>query len=150
MTLSNSQSYEFGTEILCIPRMLLKKLAELWQSQTGRRSTQGPAQRRTGAVGFHAVEDAHYNEPFCMAELISAISSLKSVSEGPDSIHNDMLRRLPESAYRGTSSDAELAMGGRCLPRVLEGSHGYTHFKARKVRPGSAPLSTYLPHFIAV
>ena len=33
-----------------------------------------------------------------MAELTAAIDSLRSVAEGPDAIHNDMLRRLPAAA----------------------------------------------------
>ena len=33
-----------------------------------------------------------------MKELSSAISGLRSVSEGPDEIHNDMLRHLPCAA----------------------------------------------------
>ena len=33
-----------------------------------------------------------------MADLTAAIDSLRSVAEGPDAIHNGMLRRLPAAA----------------------------------------------------
>ena len=60
---------------------------------TGQRARLEPA-----AVDFRTVERTAYNEPFTMAELESAISSLRSVSEGPDAVHNDMLRHLPAVA----------------------------------------------------
>ena len=53
-----------------------------------------------GTVDFSLDADTDYNEPFNMAELTAAISSLRSVSEGPDAIHNDMLRRLPAVALQ--------------------------------------------------
>ena len=56
------------------------------------------ARREPGAVDFGTTEHFAYNEPFSMIELTSAISTLRSVSEGPDGIHNDMLRRLPAVA----------------------------------------------------
>lgn len=49
-------------------------------------------------VNFYTSEQHSYNEVFTMAELRSAISSLRSVSEGPDEVHNDMLRHLPHCA----------------------------------------------------
>ena len=67
-------------------------------SQAGSRSARTPARREQGSVNFFTTDHMAYNEPFSMAELTSAISSLKSVSEGPDDIHNEMLRRLPERA----------------------------------------------------
>ena len=54
--------------------------------------------RLPAPVDFSTAENTAYNEPFTITELESAISSLRSVSEGPDSIHNDMLRRLPAVA----------------------------------------------------
>ena len=56
------------------------------------------ARREPETVDFSSAEQLEYNEPFTMAELKSAISSLKSVAEGPDAVHNDMLRRLPAVA----------------------------------------------------
>ena len=53
---------------------------------------------QTAAVDFSTDERMSYNEPFTMAELESAISSLRSVSEGPDAVHNDMLQHLPAVA----------------------------------------------------
>ena len=58
--------------------------------QTGRRELE--------TVDFHTVERTDYNEPFTMTELAAAINSLKSVSEGPDRVHNDMVRHLPAAA----------------------------------------------------
>ena len=49
-------------------------------------------------MDFTTTEQLAYHKPFTMAELTSAISSLRSVAEGPDVIHNDMLRRLPVAA----------------------------------------------------
>ena len=62
-------------------------------------------QREAEAMDFSTAEQRGYtvyhgcyHGPFTMAELESAISSLRSVSEGPDAVHNDMLRRLPTAA----------------------------------------------------
>ena len=49
-------------------------------------------------MDFTTTERLAYNEPFTMPELTSAISSLRSVAESPDAIHNDMLRHLPAVA----------------------------------------------------
>ena len=65
-----------------------------------RRPTRRLAGREAGSVDFTTTEQLAYNEPFTMAELTSAISSLRSVAEGPDVIHNDMLRRLPAVAQK--------------------------------------------------
>ena len=62
--------------------------------------TRRRARREPGTVDFSLDADTDYNEPFNMAELTAAISSLRSVSEGPDAIHNDMLRRLPAVALQ--------------------------------------------------
>ena len=63
--------------------------------ETGLRSTRGRVQRAPETVDFSTPEHAECNEPFTTAELENAINSLRSVSEGPDAIHNDMLRNLP-------------------------------------------------------
>ena len=63
-----------------------------------RQSTRRQAQGEGGSVDFSTTERLAYNEPFTMPELVSAISSLQSVAEGPDLIHNDMLRHLPAVA----------------------------------------------------
>ena len=59
-------------------------------AQTGRRELE--------TVDFRTVERTDYNEPFTMTKLATAINSLRSVSEGPDGVHNVMLRRLPAVA----------------------------------------------------
>ena len=63
-------------------------------------ATRRRARREPETVDFGLDVDTDYNEPFDMAELTAAISSLRSVSEGPDAIHNDMLRRLPAVALQ--------------------------------------------------
>ena len=63
-----------------------------------RQSTSRQVQGVGGPVDFTTTERLTYNEPFTMPELISAIGSLRSVTEGPDTIHNDMLRHLPAVA----------------------------------------------------
>ena len=49
-------------------------------------------------VDFATSEQLTYNEPFSLAELRAAVTGLRSVAEGPDEVHNDMLRRLPHTA----------------------------------------------------
>ena len=61
-------------------------------------STRRQVGREAGVVDFSTTERTAYNKPFTMAELTAAISSLRSVAEGPDGIHNDMLRHLPAVA----------------------------------------------------
>ena len=58
--------------------------------------------RRTeaGGVDFSTAEELAFNQPFSLSELKSAISGLRSVSEGPDEIHNEMLKHLPTSALQ--------------------------------------------------
>ena len=51
-------------------------------------------------VDFTTSEQLTYNQPFSMAELRSAVTGLRSVAEGPDEVHNDMLRRLPSSVLQ--------------------------------------------------
>ena len=51
-------------------------------------------------VDFSTAEELAYNQPFSLSELKSAISGLRSVSEGPDEVHNDMLKHLPSSAIQ--------------------------------------------------
>ena len=51
---------------------------------------------RTG-INFTTSDRLAYNDPFTMTELQSSINCLKSVAEGPDMIHNEMLRHLPPS-----------------------------------------------------
>ena len=66
--------------------------------RNGPHATRRQVRRATGTVDFSTVEHTAYNEPFTMAELRSAIGALRDVSEGPDAIHNSMLRRLPTIA----------------------------------------------------
>ena len=66
--------------------------------QTGPRPTRRRVERAPVTVDFSTSEHIAYNEPFTTAELKSAINSLKSVSAGPDAIHNNMLLRLPAVA----------------------------------------------------
>ena len=52
----------------------------------------------SAGVNFNTSGQFAYNEPFTMEELKAQISSLRNVAEGPDAIHNEMLRHLPEPA----------------------------------------------------
>ena len=56
--------------------------------------------REAVPVDFSTSDQLTYNRPFSMSELRSAIRGLRSVSEGPDRVHNDMLRHLPEVALK--------------------------------------------------
>ena len=49
-------------------------------------------------LNFETTERLVYNQTFSMRELEWAIGKLRSVSEGPDFIHNDMLKLLPQCA----------------------------------------------------
>lgn len=50
------------------------------------------------SVDFSTSEQLSYNRPFSMVELRSALARLRSVSEGPDQVHNDMLLHIPDVA----------------------------------------------------
>ena len=49
-------------------------------------------------LDFSTTEHLSFNKPFTMAELKSAVVGLRSVAEGPDQVHNDMIRHLPACA----------------------------------------------------
>lgn len=49
-------------------------------------------------VDFKTTVNLSYNSPFSLIELMSGIGNLRSVAEGPDLIHNDMLKCLPQCA----------------------------------------------------
>ena len=49
-------------------------------------------------LDFSTTEHLSFNKPFTMAELKSAVVGLRSVAEGPDQVHNDMIRHLPGCA----------------------------------------------------
>ena len=51
-------------------------------------------------IDFSTTEELSYNQPFSLKELRSAIAGLRCVSEGPDEIHNDMLKHLPSTVIR--------------------------------------------------
>ena len=55
-------------------------------------------QSELSRLNFFTSELFLYNKPFTLTEITSAISSLRSVAEGPDGIHNEMLRHLPRCA----------------------------------------------------
>ena len=82
-----------------VAEVLGRALYERCRGQnTGSRPVRLRGRREPDAVDFGTAEPTTYNELFTMAELMSAINSLRSVSEGPDAVHNDMLRHLPASA----------------------------------------------------
>ena len=56
------------------------------------------ARCEAAGISFDSSESYEYNDPFTLAELNSAIATLRCVAEGPDTVHNEMLRRLPASA----------------------------------------------------
>ena len=49
-------------------------------------------------LDFSTTEHLSFNKPFTMAELKCAVVGLRSVAEGPDQVHNDMIRHLPACA----------------------------------------------------
>ena len=55
-------------------------------------------------VDFRTSEQFSYNDPFTLPELKFAISSLRCVAEGPDAVHNVMLRHLPQTALEAMLS----------------------------------------------
>ena len=82
-----------------VAEAIARTLSERSQGgQNDPQSTRRRARRDPEIIDFSTREQTEYNEPFTMTELTYAISTLKSVAEGPDAIHNDMLRRLPAAA----------------------------------------------------
>ena len=51
-------------------------------------------------IDFTTSDPLFYNSYFTMAELVAVTSTLRDVAEGPDGIHNIMIRHLPRSALR--------------------------------------------------
>ena len=115
------------------PFNVAEEIARSLSERCGVGSNRGQTTRRQvgrepRAVDFSNTERAAYNEPFTMAELASAISSLRSVAEGPDSVHNDMLRRLPTVALEALlatlnslwdRASSNMLAGGATAPAVM-------------------------------
>ena len=59
---------------------------------------QHKARCESSLLDFSTTVPQPLDKPFTMAELKSAINTLRSVAEGPDQIHNEMIRRLPAIA----------------------------------------------------
>lgn len=51
-------------------------------------------------VDFRTSCELSYNSPFSLRELTSVIGQLRSVADGPDLIHNEMLKWLPQNALK--------------------------------------------------
>jgi len=49
-------------------------------------------------IDFSTTNLLEYNVPFSISELTAAISTLKSVAESPDTLHNDIIKRLSAKA----------------------------------------------------
>ena len=64
----------------------------------GSKSQRPKARGDTSDIDFTSSQQMSYNEPFTILELKSAIAGLKCTAEGPDGVHNEMLRHLPECA----------------------------------------------------
>jgi potassium voltage-gated channel Eag-related subfamily H protein 8 len=54
------------------------------------------AQAERKRVDFSSSEEESYNLPFSLSELKSFISDLSCTAPGPDKIHNEILKRLPD------------------------------------------------------
>lgn len=52
------------------------------------------------SLNFGAATDENYNLPFSLWELKSSIAGSRDTAPGPDSIHNQMLKNLPEAALK--------------------------------------------------
>ena len=78
-------------------------------------------------------EGMEYNKPFTMPELMAAITSLRSVSEGPDQLHNDMLRRLPAAALDVLLVTFNSLWETGTFPEAWREAIVYTRSQARQV-----------------
>lgn len=99
-------------------------------------------------IDFHRSDQSHYNDPFTILELRSALNTLRDVSEGPDRIHNNMLRHLPECAQevllavfntiweRGTFPDAWRE--ATIIPILKPGRQGFNPLDYRPISLTSA------------
>jgi len=54
------------------------------------------AQAERKKVDFSSSEEESYNLPFSLSELKTCISDLSCTAPGPDKIHNEILKRLPD------------------------------------------------------
>ena len=56
------------------------------------------ARHERTTITFASSEQLPFNQPFTITELRSAVDGLRSVAEGPDQVHNDMIRHFPPRA----------------------------------------------------
>ena len=70
-----------------------------------------------------------------MAELTAVVSSLRDVAEGPDCLHNNMIKHLPEVALQVLLSILNRLWGKGRVPARLARGHSHSNFKAWKIRP---------------
>ena len=54
------------------------------------------AERKT--LNFSSANDEEYNTPFTVEELKTCISETSLTAPGPDQIHNEILKRLPDDS----------------------------------------------------
>ena len=62
------------------------------------RFLQHRARSERNNIDFTTSEPLSYNSRFTMVELLEVISTLRDVAEGPDGVHNIMIRHFPKSA----------------------------------------------------
>ena len=51
-------------------------------------------------IDFSTLDQLSYNQPFTLTELKSAVDKLRNVAEGPDGVHNCMIKELPTSGLQ--------------------------------------------------
>ena len=84
---------------LDIANTIADTLSENSSSQNYNTNFQREKQKtEQNTLNFSTDTDEIYNHPFDIAELKTAISELNNSAEGPDEIHNEIVRHLPETS----------------------------------------------------
>ena len=90
---------EVRGEQVMVPASVATEIARAFANRcsniTDRNFMRIKSQSEAVPVDFSTSEQLSYNHPFTLDELRFAVCKLRSVSEGPDEVHNDLLRHLP-------------------------------------------------------
>ncbi len=86
---------------LVIPCIALRKCSTMQKTQILRLTHQAASlksTRKCTPITFSLSSEPHYNSPFTISKLTSALHSCHNTHEGPDHIHYLLLKHLPPSS----------------------------------------------------
>ena len=92
-----------GNQTVLSPLDVANKIGHAFAERCSMRNAapeflQHKARCEASVLDFSTTIPQPLDKPFTMAELKSAVSTLKAVTEGPDHVNNEMIRRLPAIA----------------------------------------------------